>query len=115
MELLERFAAGDVDAFESLFREHQGEVYRWIMRIVRNTAAAEDLTVETFWRMYRAHARFDLPKEIVAPGYGASLVTWRLIICATRGTRSPCQTICQPRRGSRWRNNWRCGMRFFAR
>jgi RNA polymerase sigma factor (sigma-70 family) len=59
MELLERFAAGDVDAFESLFRQHQGEVYRWIMRIVRNTAAAEDLTVETFWRMYRAHARFD--------------------------------------------------------
>ena len=59
MELLERFAAGDVDAFESLFRQHQGEVYRWIMRIVRNTAVAEDLTVETFWRMHRAHARFD--------------------------------------------------------
>ena len=59
MELLERFAAGDVDAFEALFRQHQGEVYRWIMRIVRNTGIAEDLTVETFWRMYRAHARFD--------------------------------------------------------
>jgi RNA polymerase sigma-70 factor (ECF subfamily) len=62
MELLERFAAGDVDAFESLFRQHQGEVYRWIMRIVRNTAVAEDLTVETFWRMHRAHARFDPAK-----------------------------------------------------
>ena len=59
MELLERFAAGDVDAFESLFRQYQGEVFRWIMRIVRNRATAEDLTVETFWRMYRAHARFD--------------------------------------------------------
>jgi len=62
MELLERFAAGDVDAFESLFRQYQGEVYRWIMRIVRNTALAEDLTVETFWRMHRAHARFDPAK-----------------------------------------------------
>jgi RNA polymerase sigma-70 factor (ECF subfamily) len=62
MELLERFAAGDVDAFESLFRQHQGEVYGWIMRIVRNTAAAEDLTVETFWRMHRAHAQFDPAK-----------------------------------------------------
>ena len=60
MELLERFAAGDLDAFESLFRQYQGEVYRWIMRIVRNSATAEDLTVETFWRMYRAHAQFDL-------------------------------------------------------
>lgn len=59
MELLERFAAGDVDAFESLFRQYQGEVFRWIMGIVRNRATAEDLTVETFWRMYRAHARFD--------------------------------------------------------
>jgi len=59
MELLERFAAGDIDAFESLFRQYQGEVFRWIMRVVRNRATAEDLTVETFWRMYRAHARFD--------------------------------------------------------
>lgn len=60
MELLERFAAGDLEAFESLFRQHQGLVYRWIVRIVRNQATAEELTVETFWRMYRAHARFDV-------------------------------------------------------
>ena len=59
MGLLARFAAGDVDAFEALFRQYQCEVYRWIMRIVRDRAAAEDLTIETFWRMYRAHARFD--------------------------------------------------------
>jgi RNA polymerase sigma-70 factor (ECF subfamily) len=62
MELLERFAAGDVEAFESLFRQYQGDVFRWIMRIVSNRAAAEDLTIETFWRMYRAHARFDAAK-----------------------------------------------------
>ncbi len=59
MELQERFAQGDLEAFETLFRQFQGEVYRWIVRIVRNPAAAEDLTVETFWRIYRAHARFD--------------------------------------------------------
>lgn len=59
MELLERFAAGDVEAFEALFRQHQCEVYGWILRIVRDRATAEDLTIETFWRMYRAHARFD--------------------------------------------------------
>ena len=59
MELLERFAAGDVEAFETLFRQHQCEVYGWILRIVRDRATAEDLTIETFWRMYRAHARFD--------------------------------------------------------
>ena len=59
MELLERFAAGDLDAFESLFRQYQRDVYRWIVRIVRDPAAAEDLTVETFWRMHRAHRGFD--------------------------------------------------------
>src|SRR5258706_4402438 len=58
MELLERFVAGELDAFEALFRQYQGEVYRWILRIVRDPAAAEDLTVETFWRVHRAHARF---------------------------------------------------------
>ena len=58
MDLLERFAAGDTGAFESLFREHQCAVYRWIVRIVRDPAAAEDLTVETFMRAHRSHARF---------------------------------------------------------
>ena len=59
MDALERFAAGDLEAFEPLFRQHQAEVYRWIVRIVRNSAAAEDLTVETFWRLYRSQARLD--------------------------------------------------------
>lgn len=58
MDLLQRFAAGDLDAFESFFRQHQSAVYRWIVRIVRDPATAEDLTVETFLRAYRAHARF---------------------------------------------------------
>jgi RNA polymerase sigma-70 factor, ECF subfamily len=60
MELLERFATGDVEAFESLFRQYQGQVFGWILRIVRNRATAEELTLETFWRMYRARARFDV-------------------------------------------------------
>src|SRR5262249_10345056 len=59
MELLRRFVQGDDDAFETLFRQFQGEVFGWIVRIVRDRAAAEDLTVETFWRIYRARDRFD--------------------------------------------------------
>jgi RNA polymerase sigma-70 factor (ECF subfamily) len=58
MELLERFAADDLEAFEVLFRQHQREVYAWIVRIVRDTGIAEDLTVETFWRIYKYRARF---------------------------------------------------------
>jgi len=61
-----QFAHGDLDAFETLFRQYQSEVYRWTVRIVRDPATAEDLTIETFWRIYRAHARFD-PER----GFGA--------------------------------------------
>jgi len=59
MELLERFAQGELEAFETLFRQFQGEVFGWIIRIVRDPGIAEDLTVETFWRIYRARVRFD--------------------------------------------------------
>jgi RNA polymerase sigma-70 factor (ECF subfamily) len=58
-DVLRQFCHGNLDAFEALFRAHQGEVYGWIVRIVRDPSAAEDLTVETFWRIHRAHARFD--------------------------------------------------------
>lgn len=59
MDLLERFTTGDADAFEILFRQYQKSVFGWIMLIVRNATVSEELTVETFWRVYRSHARFD--------------------------------------------------------
>lgn len=52
-------AAARDAAFEVLFRLYQRSVYGWILRMVRNPAAAEELTVETFWRVYQAHARLD--------------------------------------------------------
>jgi RNA polymerase sigma-70 factor (ECF subfamily) len=58
-DCLDQFRQGDEAAFEALFRLHQRAVYGWILRIVRNPAAAEELTVETFWRIYQARARFE--------------------------------------------------------
>ncbi len=55
------FAAGE---FESLFRAHQAEVYAWIVRMVRDRAAAEDLTVETFWRVWKHRATFDATRPL---------------------------------------------------
>lgn len=69
MDLLERFASGDLDAFEDLFRQYQARVYAWIMRIVRDTGVAEDLTLETFWRIYRARATFDAGGDFGAWAY----------------------------------------------
>lgn len=57
-DLCERFVEGDLDAFETLFRRYEKEVYGWVYRIVRRRAEAEELTVETFWQIYRARARF---------------------------------------------------------
>jgi RNA polymerase sigma factor (sigma-70 family) len=65
-DVLHRFCRGDVEAFEALFRQHQSEVYRWVFRIVRDPAIAEDLTIETFWRIHRAHARFDPARSFEA-------------------------------------------------
>ena len=45
-DVLRQFCHGDLEAFEALFRRHQSEVYGWIVRIVRDPATAEDLTIE---------------------------------------------------------------------
>jgi len=60
--LLNAFRQGSPEAFEAafetLFHQHRLAVYGWILRIVRNPSTAEELTVETFWRIYRARDRF---------------------------------------------------------
>ena len=66
VDLFERFAAGDLDAFETVFRQFHREVYGWIVRIVRNHSMAEDLTMETFERIYRARGRFDATRPFGA-------------------------------------------------
>lgn len=50
-------------AFEVLFRTYQRFVYGCIRRIVRDSGIAEDLTLETFWRIHRALGRFDPQRE----------------------------------------------------
>jgi RNA polymerase sigma-70 factor (ECF subfamily) len=40
MDLLRRFARGEIDAFETLVRDHQSHIYAWIVRIVRDPFAA---------------------------------------------------------------------------
>jgi len=57
--VLSKFRQGDLEAFETLFRTHQRTVFRCVLRIVRDPAAAEDVTVEAFWRIHQAHTRFD--------------------------------------------------------
>jgi RNA polymerase sigma-70 factor, ECF subfamily len=66
MELLHRFVEGDVAAFETIFREAEPDIYRWLLRMVRDPAIAEDLVIETFWRVYRSRATFDWTQSFQA-------------------------------------------------
>ena len=66
MDLLDRFAHGDLEAFELLFRQFHRDVHGWLVRLTRDPAAADDLTVEVFWRIYKAHARFDATRSFGA-------------------------------------------------
>jgi len=63
IDVLIQFRQGDPEmveaAFETLFRQYHRAVFGWILRIVRDSSAAEDLTVETFWRIHNAHLRFE--------------------------------------------------------
>jgi RNA polymerase sigma-70 factor (ECF subfamily) len=66
---MKQFAEGDLEAFEAVFREFQGRVYGWIVRLVREPATAEDLTIETFWRIYKSRGRFDTRLDFGAWAY----------------------------------------------
>lgn len=65
-QLLERFASGDEAAFETLFREFQGDVYGWIVQVIRDPGVAEELTVETFLRVHRSRQRFDTTRNFAS-------------------------------------------------
>ena len=84
----EQFTRGDIRAFEALFRQYQGEVYGWIVRIVRDPATAEDLTLETFWRIYRARARFD-PRRPFGPWARRIATNLALEHLSVRGAETP--------------------------
>jgi RNA polymerase sigma-70 factor, ECF subfamily len=57
--LVGRARAGDVRAFERLYREHVGRVYGLCLRMTRDPAMAEDCTQETFINAWKALARFE--------------------------------------------------------
>jgi len=48
-----RAAAGDMEAFEEIYRLHHQQIYRLCLRMVRNASQAEDLTQEVFIQLFR--------------------------------------------------------------
>jgi RNA polymerase sigma factor (sigma-70 family) len=52
-DLMARFARGDADAFEQLYRRHELRVFRYLHRNLRNEAGANDLMQEVWFAVVR--------------------------------------------------------------
>ena len=74
-QLVGRIAAGDQTALRALYGRHQGRVFRFILRLVRRDAIAEELTNEVFLEVWRNAGTFEGK---------ASASTWLLSIAHHR-------------------------------
>jgi RNA polymerase sigma-70 factor (ECF subfamily) len=57
--LIARIAGGDRVAMHALFSRHHVRVYRFVLRLVRNEATAEDLISEVFLDVWRQAGKFE--------------------------------------------------------
>src|SRR3954464_1916738 len=57
--LIGRIADGDRLAMQVLFARHHVRVYRFVLRLVRNEATAEDLISEVFLDVWRQAGKFE--------------------------------------------------------
>src|SRR6201986_5524391 len=58
VQLMLDVKAGDEESFELLLRKYRIPLVNFLYRMVRNTAAAEDLAQEVFLRVYRARQEY---------------------------------------------------------
>ena len=70
-KLIQRIAAGDRLAMQTLFARHRVAVYRWLLRLVNDEALAEDLLSDVFLDVWRQAASYEAR---------ASVSTWLLAI-----------------------------------
>ena len=61
--LISRIAAGDRLAMQVLYARHHVRVYRFVLRLVRNEATAEDLISEVSLDIWRQDPETTLAKE----------------------------------------------------
>jgi RNA polymerase sigma-70 factor (ECF subfamily) len=75
LNLLRRVARRDEVALRALFGRHQVRVFRFVMRLIRNDAIAEELTNEVFMEVWRNAGKFE---------GRSSVSTWLLSIAHNR-------------------------------
>src|SRR5688572_33082370 len=58
-ELMQRYAGGDLRAFEQLYRRHRSALYNYLNRHTRDREAASDLFQEVWARVIASRARYE--------------------------------------------------------
>jgi RNA polymerase sigma-70 factor (ECF subfamily) len=74
--IVQRLAAGEVEAVAELYDQHAALVYGLARRILRNDADAEDVVQEVFAQAWRSAARYDRSRGTV--------IAWLLVMTRTR-------------------------------
>jgi RNA polymerase sigma factor (sigma-70 family) len=64
--LIARYARGDVNAFEQLYRRHELAVWRYLKRNVRHDATADDLLQEVWFAVARDAPRYQPSARFVS-------------------------------------------------
>ena len=68
--LIGRFARGEAEAFEALYRRHETRTWRYLVRNVGNQATADELMQEVWFAVAKGAARYE--PLLRAPLAGAS-------------------------------------------
>lgn len=63
-DVLRRVAAGDSTALRTLHQRHSGRVFRFILRMVKTEAIAEELTNEVFLEAWRHAGKYEGRSEV---------------------------------------------------
>lgn len=74
--LVERIMAGDEGALAALYDRYAGMLYAMLVRILRDTGAAEEVLQDLFLQLWRGASRFDTSR--------GSLPAWLLVIGRNR-------------------------------
>ncbi len=78
---MDRYARGEAAAFAELYQALSPRLFRYLMRMSRDRAKAEDLLQQTFLRMHHARASFTEGSDVVPWSYA---IARRLFIDSTR-------------------------------
>ncbi|MGB9147620.1 MAG: sigma factor, partial [Acidobacteriaceae bacterium] len=74
--LVERMIAGDESALSTLYDRYSGTLFAVLVRILRDTQAAEEVLQDLFLQLWRSAARFDASR--------GSLPAWLMVIARNR-------------------------------